>query len=49
MLGWDELTKILEGTLLLVLLRRLAVHEVIKAGRVLKEVVDTTHDTEDTE
>ncbi|CAF3594394.1 unnamed protein product [Fusarium graminearum] len=41
--------EILEGSLLLVLLGRLAVHEVIEAGAALHEVVETTHDTEDTE
>jgi hypothetical protein len=41
--------EILEGSLLLVLLGRLSVHEVVKAGAALHEVVETTHDTEDTE
>lgn len=44
-----ELTEIFERTLLLVLLGRLAVHEVVEASAVLEEVVDTTHDAEDTE
>ena len=34
-------TKVFQRTLLLVALGRLAVHEVVKADRVLEEVVDT--------
>ncbi|PTD13270.1 hypothetical protein FCULG_00004147 [Fusarium culmorum] len=41
--------EILKGSLLLVLLGRLSVHEVVKASAALHEVVETTHDTEDTE
>lgn len=44
-----ELTEILEGSLLLVLLRGLAVHEVVKSSAALHKVVETTHDAEDTE
>ncbi len=42
-------TKVFQRTLLLVLLGGLAVHEVIEAGGALHEVVETTHDGEDTE
>ncbi len=35
-------TKVFQRTLLLVALGRLAVHEVVKADRVLEEIVDTT-------
>jgi hypothetical protein len=41
--------EVLKGSLLLVLLGRLAVHKVVKASAALHEVVETTHDTEDTE
>lgn len=44
-----KLTKVLERPLLLVALRGLAVHEVVKALAVLENVVKTTHDAEDTE
>lgn len=41
--------EVLEGSLLLVLLGRLSVHEVVESSAALHEVVKTTHDTEDTE
>jgi hypothetical protein len=41
--------EVLKRSLLLVALRRLAMHEVVKARAALHEVVETTHDTEDTE
>ena len=44
----SKLTKVLKGSLLLAALDRLAVHEVVEALAALEEVVDTTHDTEDT-
>lgn len=44
-----KLTKVFQRALLLVLLGRLAVHEVVEAGAALQEVVETTHDGEDTE
>jgi len=40
--------KVFQATLLLLLLRRLAVHEVIETDGSLKEIVDATHNTEDT-
>ncbi|KAI6756513.1 hypothetical protein HG530_011111 [Fusarium avenaceum] len=40
---------VLEGSLLLVLLGGLAVHQVVETGAALHEVVETTHDAEDTE
>ncbi|TLS28806.1 hypothetical protein PpBr36_01840 [Pyricularia pennisetigena] len=43
-----KLTKVLERPLLLVALRGLAVHEVVKALAVLENVVKTAHDAEDT-
>jgi hypothetical protein len=46
---WLKLTEILKGSLLLVLLGGLAVHQVVKSSAALHEVVETTHDTEDTE
>lgn len=44
-----KLTKVFQRTLLLVLLGGLAVHKVVEAGAALHEVVETTHDGEDTE
>lgn len=44
-----KLTEILKGTLLLVLLGGLAVHQVVETSAALHEVVETTHDAEDTE
>ena len=49
MAGDGRPTEILERSLLGVALGRLAVHEVVESNRVLEEVVDTTHDAEDTE
>ena len=43
------LTEIFKRTLLLVLLRRLAVHKIVEALATLEEIVDTAHDAEDTE
>jgi hypothetical protein len=43
------LTEIFQRSLLLILLRRFAVHKVVEALAVLEEIVDTTHDAEDTE
>jgi len=51
-LGRDTLERdneVLERSLLLVLLGRLSVHEIIKAGTALHEEVKTTHDGKDTE
>ena len=41
-----ELTEIFQRSLLLVLLWRLAVHEVVESNAVLKKVVDTAKNTE---
>jgi hypothetical protein len=51
-LGRDTLErddKVLKRTLLLGALGRLAVHQVVESGAALHEVVETTHDGEDTE
>jgi hypothetical protein len=45
----ESLTEIFKRSLFLVLLRRLSVHEVIEAYTVLKQVVNATHDAENTE
>lgn len=44
----SKLTEILEGSLLLAALGRLAMHEVVKSSAILENVVDTAHNTEDT-
>lgn len=47
---WNhELTEVFQRSLLLVLLGRLSVHQVVETGAALHEVVETTHDSEDTE
>ena len=44
-----KLTEIFQGPLLQILLGRLAVHHVVERYTVLEQIVDTAHDTEDTE